>query len=257
MIRVYGYIPDVLSNQPIHEIQWLDHARLRTGKPLPVKSNNRQFLPPVGDQGSEGSCTAWSAKNAHRFLCRAKGLPDSDLSAQFLYYVTRDTEGDTNDDNGATIADTVAAEGQFGICHEETWPYAQPYFQRPYDAAYQEAKQHVVLARSPVQQTQEALETVLAAGQPIQFGMRVYESFESDATAQTGIVTMPMSGEAFMGGHALYLFDYDSEARVCFGQNSWGQWGQDGQGVFEIPYDMILDGDYCSDLWTVSAVKDG
>jgi hypothetical protein len=43
----------------------------------------------------------------------------------------------------------------------------------------------------------------LAEGYPFVLGFTVYESFESDTVAQTGIVPMPRSGEQVLGGHCV------------------------------------------------------
>ncbi|HVO96945.1 MAG TPA: hypothetical protein VMT15_02720 [Bryobacteraceae bacterium] len=47
------------------------------------------------------------------------------------------------------------------------------------------------------------MKAVLAAGFPIVAGITVYESFESDDVAKSGIVPMPASDEAALGGHAV------------------------------------------------------
>jgi C1A family cysteine protease len=43
----------------------------------------------------------------------------------------------------------------------------------------------------------------LAEGFPFVFGFTVYESFESQQVAKTGVVQMAQAGEHSMGGHAV------------------------------------------------------
>jgi C1A family cysteine protease len=250
MKRVYGWHADLPSHVP-----WFKYERLLAA-PLPAKTNNRPAIKWVYDQGEEGSCTANSGIGAERFFRATHGLPDFLGSRQFLYYATRSLEGGTGSDSGASIADTETAECKFGVCLESTWPYSKKLTVKPSAAAYKEALLHQVLVKSPLEQTQLALETCIAAGQPVHYGMTVYESFESDAVAASGVVPMPKKREAALGGHALYLFDYDRTKKLFYGQNSWGSgWGQAGLCLFSIPFNYILSPDYASDFWTVSKVE--
>ena len=252
MKRVYGWRKDLPSNR-----EWFDHEKLlsKLGT-TPDVTNNRKFIKWVYDQGQEGSCTANSGVGSNRFFRSSKGLVDFLGSRQFLYYVTRSLEGTTKSDAGATIADTEKAETQFGICNESLWPYSKSLMTKPSTAAYKDALNHQVIVKSPVQQTQVAMETCIAAGQPIHYGMSVFSSFESAAVAKTGIVPMPKKNEQVLGGHALYLFDYDRVKKVAYGQNSWGaSWGQDKLCIFQIPYAYILNPDLASDFWTISQIE--
>jgi C1A family cysteine protease len=251
-LRKYGWIPDRPSQVP-----WFNHARLLAKMPpgLPVKTNNRPFVKWVYEQ-TDSDCTANSGVAAERFFRATHCLPDFLGSRRFLYYATRSLEGSTGNDNGASIADTVTAEQKFGVCLETLWPYSKKLTVKPTTAAYKDALNHQVLVKAPVEQTELALEACIAAGQPVHYGMTVYQSFESDAVAASGKVPMPKKREAALGGHALYLFDYDRPKKLFYGQNSWGpQWGMGGLGIYSIPFAYILDPDYASDFWTVSKVE--
>ena len=46
------------------------------------------------------------------------------------------------------------------------------------------------------------MRTCLAEGFPFVFGFTVYESFESQEVARTGVVQMPQPNERSIGGHA-------------------------------------------------------
>ena len=254
MISRYGWIRDQPSQEP-----WLDHKALgaKLGK-TPDRTNNRKFVTSSYDQGDESSCTANSDLGAQNYLRTVLKMPKQDLSRQFLYYATRSLEGTVKSDCGASISDTQIAAAKFGVCHEKLWPYSKPFSVKPSAEAYSQALDHQVLVKMPVQQMQEALETVLAAKQPLHYGMTVYRSFESNETARTGIVRMPRRFfDSAVGGHALWLFDYDRIKRLFYGQNSWDpkEWGTDGLCLFSIPYDYILDPDYAADFWTFTKVE--
>jgi C1A family cysteine protease len=94
----------------------------------------------------------------------------------------------------------------------------------------------------------------LASGYPFVFGFTVYESFESNAVAQTGDMPMPKSGEKVVGGHAVLAVGFDNEDRVFIVRNSWGDgWGD--AGYFYIPYAYLLDDNLADDLWTIRLVQ--
>ena len=61
------------------------------------------------------------------------------------------------------------------------------------------------------------MKAVLAAGFPFVFGFTVYESFESDAVAKSGMVEMPGETESVVGGHAVMAVGYDD----CGRRDSW------------------------------------
>ena len=85
------------------------------------------------------------------------------------------------------------------------------------------------------------------------FGFSVYESFESQAVADTGTVPMPAPGEALLGGHAVLIVGYNDATHRFRVRNSWGpDWG-DG-GYFTMPYAYVTDPNLASDFWTVRLV---
>jgi C1A family cysteine protease len=81
----------------------------------------------------------------------------------------------------------------------------------------------------------------------------VYESFESDAVAQSGVVPMPSSGEKVLGGHCMLVVGYDASARVFIVRNSWGKsWGM--KGYCTMPFEYLLNTNLASDFWTLRTV---
>ena len=90
----------------------------------------------------------------------------------------------------------------------------------------------------------------LASGFPFVFGFTVYESFESNAVASSGIVPMPAPNEKIVGGHAVVLVGYNDAVDRFRVRNSWGtRWGQ--KGYFEMPYLYVTSGSLASDFWVV------
>jgi C1A family cysteine protease len=87
------------------------------------------------------------------------------------------------------------------------------------------------------------------------FGFSVYESFESDDVALSGLVPLPAAHESMLGGHAVLLVGYDHERKLFKVRNSWGpSWG-DG-GYFWMPYDYVCDPELADDFWTLKTVTE-
>jgi C1A family cysteine protease len=92
----------------------------------------------------------------------------------------------------------------------------------------------------------------LASGFGYVFGFTVYESFESQTVAQTGVRPTPKPNEKKLGGHAVMAVGYDTAGRMMIVRNSWGPgWGR--AGSFMMPFEFITSQN-CSDFWTISSV---
>ena len=85
-------------------------------------------------------------------------------------------------------------------------------------------------------------------------GFTVYDSFESDAMAASGLMPVPnKQTEQVLGGHAVLVCGYDDSV-TCPGasagafkiKNSWGtSWGQ--EGYFWMSYQSMADPDILMD----------
>jgi C1A family cysteine protease len=86
---------------------------------------------------------------------------------------------------------------------------------------------------------------VLSSGYVASLAISVYESFESDAVAQTGNVPVPQPSEKNLGGHEVVACGYSDASRTLIVRNSWDvTWGD--KGYFYLPYDYWP---YVSDSW--------
>ncbi len=94
----------------------------------------------------------------------------------------------------------------------------------------------------------------LASGYPFVFGFSVYESFESQDVARTGIVPLPKQGEKQLGGHAVLAVGYDDSDQTFWVRNSWGTgWGQ--SGYCKMPYSYLTSSGLASDFWALYTVE--
>jgi C1A family cysteine protease len=220
---------------------------------LPARVDWRDKCSPVRDQGQLGSCTGCSIAACMDFIKLMQGEPlDGGSSALFVYYGERVIEKSVNTDAGAEIRDGMAVAANTGICTEALYPYVISQFRKkPSVAAYKDASNHQLLEYQRIQTySLSAMKACLAAGFPYVFGFRVYQSFESDVVASTGIVPMPAYRETYLGGHAVLAVGYDIDKSIIYVQNSWGtSWGQDG--FFEMPMKYFTQNRLVSDIWTM------
>ena len=244
--RVYGWKPDVDDERDIC-------ALYATGK-LPASVDLRPQCPPVYDQGQLGSCTANAIAAALELDRMKQKLPVFIPSRLFIYYNERAMEGSVNEDSGASLRDGIKSVNSLGVCDEAIWPYdIYEFAVKPPASAYTAAKLDRALAYRRITQTTAQLEAALAAGYPVVFGFTVYESFESDEVAKTGIVPMPTAGEQVLGGHAVVLVGYDSSTKRFLVRNSWGSdWGL--QGYCSFPFQYLTSKTLANDFWQVRSV---
>ncbi len=176
-------------------------------------------------------------------------------SRLFIYYNERSIEGTVATDSGAQIRDGIKSVASLGAPPETDCPYVIADFaQKPSDAAFADAKQHLVVLYQRLIQEVNTLKGCLASGFPFVFGFTCYESFESQAVAASGILPMPASKETVIGGHAVVCVGYDDADQHFLVRNSYGpNWGL--SGYFKMPYAYLTSPRLASDLWTIRSVQ--
>jgi C1A family cysteine protease len=242
-IKRYGWIPDLPDRRD--RVYAAPAEQLRA---LPPRVDLTPRCPAVYDQGALGSCTANAIAGALQF---EEPFTPSRL---FIYYNERVIEGTVEEDAGATLRDGIKSVATQGAPHERLWPYVIAHFRRrPAPICYADGRKHKAVLYQRIPRTLEMMQGCLASGFPFAFGFAVYESFESTAVANSGVVPMPSPGEAQLGGHAVLAVGYDMHERRFIVRNSWGAgWGQ--AGYFTMPFDYLLDDSLSDDFWTVKAV---
>jgi len=262
-IARYGWTPDLPDQR-----DYTYAAPLPKAGPIPPKMDLRSKCPKVYDQGQIGSCTANAIAGAIEFDLLKQKTTDFVPSRLFIYFNERTMEHSIPVDAGAQIRDGVKSVNKLGVCLETDWPYddtpadpntnvwppgAKP-AQKPGPSCYKEALNHQVVSYQRVNQNLAQMKGCLAAGYPFVFGFTVYESFESASAAKTGVVNMPASSEAVVGGHAVLAVGYDDASQRFIVRNSWGpKWGQ--KGYFTMPYAYLITANLADDFWTIRMVE--
>jgi C1A family cysteine protease len=244
--RTYGWKPDIPDQRDM-----MYGALYRIPPTLPAHVDLRPECPPVEDQGQLGSCTAHALTGALEVLEKKDNLPVLvHMSRLFVYYNERMIEHSVKSDNGAMIRDGIKTLVKQGVCTEKKWPYVISKFtNKPPKACYKEGADHQITSYQRVE-TLDQMRSCLAEGFPVVFGFTVYEGFESQAVAKSGIVNMPAAGEKAIGGHAVLGVGYDDIEQRIIVRNSWGpDWGM--KGYFTMPYAYISNRNLSDDFWTI------
>lgn len=238
----YGWIPDVPDGRDFLYRAIVSKARVAPSVDLRAKCSL------VENQGQLGSCTANALAGILEFLDNCDDGFYEDASRLFIYYNERALQGTVAYDSGASLRVGIKTLAKAGSCPEDLWPYdIKKFAVKPPAGCYAKAKARCIVSYHRIESHNERM-SCLAEGYPFVFGFTVYESFETPATARTGIVRMPKKTERALGGHAVMAVGYDQKRKMFLVRNSWGEtWGQ--KGYFMMPF-AYLD-TLAADFWTV------
>ena len=236
-----------------------DHSKVYSDSQIPSTPNIdlRSYVDHVYDQGELGSCTASALCAAHGLdlkkwsLTSGEGYP----SRLFLYYNTREYEGTSQHDAGASIRDTVKALNRYGVCTEEDWPYSiKEYRNKPPMSCYESARRSNLCKYERLNQDTDQLRACLSDQCSFIFWFNVYHSFHDYNNQNYGVMSMPTCYECFhepIGRQTVMAVGYDDNKKHFIILNSWGEGWGDG-GYFYMPYNFIKDSSMCYDFWKVT-----
>jgi len=243
--RVYGWRPD----KPNLHDHILHFGSLGPSIAPTVDLRETGHLPPVYDQGQLGSCTGNGTAAAVEYGLKAQGKHDFMPSRLFIYYNERVIEGTVDSDAGAEIRDGIKVVATTGVCDENLWPYdISKFTDKPSDAAYSAAKTGIIKQYSRVPVALHNIQNVLTHKIPVVFGCTLYDSFESNAVAENGMVPMPIANENVVGGHCMLMVGYTDTHFIV--RNSWGEgWGDKGYCYF--PFEYLTNPNLADDFWAI------
>jgi hypothetical protein len=224
-----------------------------TLKKLPSTVDLRGSLTPVRDHGETKSVVAHPVAAAYEYLLkRHRGDAGYDASRLFIYFNARAASGDEGEDGGASIAQAIASVTEYGACSARAWPFdLAQVVNKPSDAAYEEAAGFTIDEAALVPVELGAWKQALAEGNPIIFGIYLFESF--DRQRQPGLVLVPTDNdlEREQGEHAMLCVGYCDADEVFIVRNSWGPgWGD--EGYCYIPFEYMMDTELnLGDAWVL------
>jgi len=248
IFKKYGWLRDLPDRR--------DHSYMALTAPakLPSRVDLRSSCPEIYNQGQLGSCTANAIGAAVQFERNRQKLEDFIPSRLFIYFNERVKEHTIHSDSGAQIRDGIKVVAALGACPEQEWPYIIDRFTvRPPKKCYDDALKDRAVEYSRISQNLDSMKSCLSEGFPFVFGFSVYESFEGQDVAASGVMNLPSQTEKMLGGHAVMAVGYDDSQQRFIIRNSWGSgWGSGG--YFTMPYDYLTNSDLAADLWTVRLI---
>ncbi len=215
---------------------------------LDWRNNSGNFVTPVRDQGSCGSCWAFATTAAlESSVLRAENTPgvNLNLSEQVLISCGSSGGNDAGSCSGGYISYASNYIRDTGLPLETCYPYtggdgscgsACSSYQT---STYQIVSWGYVTTTSP---TVSAIRDALVSYGPLVTTMDVYDDFFSYSS---GVYSHTTGGLA--GGHAVLIVGYSDPGQYFIVKNSWGAgWGE--SGYFKIAYselDTVVNfGDY-------------
>jgi hypothetical protein len=220
---------------------------------------------PIKDQGQQGSCDghACSEMGERLYLRWKPEIPFVQFSPAFSYYRERQLEGTVSQgDCGAQISSACIvpdpnAAGGIGWCPLSIMPYDDTDCSTaPDQVQLDAAAKYPGGAFHSIGNNIANIKSCILSDYTFVIGIAVYDSFESDQTASTGLVPYPATDENLQGYHALHAgLAYDDTMKlpnspnpgaVKF-MNSWGtSWGQDGFAW--LSYDFLMNAALTTDV---------
>jgi hypothetical protein len=210
-----------------------------TRNPLPEAANLQKYAPPVGDQGHQGSCVAWSSAYAARTIeeaARTGADPNSvRFSPSFLY-----NQIGLDNCDGSYIERAMEFMTKSGSIPYDQFPYTdQDCSKQPDQRLLQEAHNYKMRGFNRLTPGDRnnaidlhAIKENISQGAPVVIGMMVGGSYMQPMMGQD--LWTPTAEDRSMhgfGGHAQCVVGYDDKkyGGAFLIMNSWGSgWGHNG-----------------------------
>ncbi len=243
-----------------------------SGKKLAKSIDLRKSFSPVRNQGSVGSCSAFTMTGIYEYILNSGQSKSNDLSERFLYYNSRiaklKREGTYDEskepelkNEGVSFFDAITSLQNEGICLETLWEYTTDEAAvntRPSAAAYEDAKVRLVTEAKNVALEEDHIKSALNEGYPVAAILKVYSSF---ADPICGFVEIPDPNEVKEAEkedinpyHAVIICGYSDEDKVFIVRNSWGHEYGD-KGYCYVPYSYVSDKDLCVQACIITGVS--
>jgi len=204
------------------------------GDELPASVDMSDRMPPVGNQGIQQSCVAWSIAYALKSYQEKVELGQQYLfSPSYIY----------NQINNGTNAPTYVTDGlnilsDQGVCSLDDMPYNEnDWLTKPSESNKQNAKKFRIdfWRRVNILDIKE-VKAQLAAGYPVIIGADVSKEFINDGYSQKADFIWKDKGTP-AGGHCMLLVGYNDQKNAFKVMNSWGKdWGDNGFGWIDYKF---------------------
>lgn len=247
-INASGYIPSAINSN--------DEFYTDEDVPILKSADLTKYFLKVKDQGLLGSCTAFPVAAVYEFVAK-QNTKSVDISELFIYYNTRASKGNIDEDSGATLLETINSVKEKGACYSENHPYTiESFARKPNEKAFTEAQHQVVEKACRVNITEEKFKQAISSGHPIIIGLKLFKSFYPKN--KSAVVPYPSKNEAEYenhGNHALLIVGFNDDEKLFKIRNSWGT-GFGENGYCYAPYDYIANPDFCLEAFIITSIID-
>ncbi len=218
---------------------------------LPSSVDHSADMPPVGNQGGQGSCTAWATAYYHKsyqeWVEHSWSLADSNhlFSPSFVY-----NQINGGADNGSWFGDAFQVLCDMGSSSILLKPYNDgECISWPSETAYDSAIPYRCNEWFWFDLSDdlgvEGVKQCLADGNNVVIGLLVYANYDNISSYDNTFCVADLSGD-IRGGHANCIVGYDDSLVTHDGRgafrvvNSWGaNWGD--QGYYWMSYQAATD----------------
>ena len=187
---------------------------------LPEVLDLRPYLPLPRNQGSRGTCAAFSSSAIKEYQEFKDYGFAGNMSPEYIYYFR-----ENKPDEGMYGRDVMKILTQYGACTEALLPYHDKDVETIPDELIEKGRKHVIKNYAQVT-TLEGLKQALYDNGPCYISFPVYENRPEVWRAKVG--------EISRGGHAMVVVGYNTKGFII--RNSWGS-GWNGNGYVIYPYE--------------------
>ena len=240
----------------------LNHTKSRIQDKIEEPSNNLRLFMNFPDNFNLPLNTAFNQQQigscvANAFAAAVQIHTGNIPSRLYLYYNARiGCNICPNNDSGLDLGLGLPLLCSYGLPDESLFPYIVSQYSKipPYKTYQSRTPQNITY--NAIAQTEQAIKNTLYSGNPIIFGIYVYQSFLLRTVERTGIIPYPnKKKEQMLGGHCILMVGWTKYNNVEYFiiRNSWGTaWGNTGEtrltlnngkngGYAYIPKTYILD----------------
>jgi C1A family cysteine protease len=227
-----------------------DASSLRTAKlaqtplmgELPTSIDLSTSMPPIGDQGIQGSCVAWATGYAAKSIAQQlssgwnQNLSQNEFSPSWLYNQVK-----LSPDCGSGTYPSLALDKlkNAGCDNISLFPYDQYSCSKlPDQTSLNRAAPFKIANWFTLNTDYTSIKSILASSKPVIIAIEVYPDYDN-MNSTTNTSYDDFSGVS-RGGHANCIVGYDDSKKAFKVANSWGTgWGVGG--YYWLPYSAISD----------------
>lgn len=225
--------------RPIVDTTLVDSVIPVPPPPAPIPSSYALTMPPVGYQGSEGSCVAWAvaygARSCMQYYKTGATAYSNATNVFSPEYVFNQVKASSNCSSAGMLRSVDLLVSQ-GVCTWQSMPYnyLDGCSLMPNSSQTAEASNYKIASYARVQPSDVVtIKTMIASQKPVPFTFNTDGSFDR---ATAGFIWTTYTG--FTGAHAMVLCGYDDAKHAYKAMNCWGiSWGD--AGYIWIDYDLL------------------